>query len=54
GPTCPQLTPVRCPSREVGLAAADLLLKRGSGSENLKELQSFQLELIVRESTRSV
>ena len=50
----PPLTTVRSPIREVGRAAADLLLKRGSGSENLEELQSFQLELIVRESTRSV
>ena len=50
----PPLTTVRSPIREVGRAAADLLLKRGNGSENLKELQSFQLELIVRESTRSV
>jgi LacI family transcriptional regulator, galactose operon repressor len=50
----PPLTTVRSPIREVGRAAADLLVKRGSGSENIQELQSFQLELVVRESTRSI
>ena len=50
----PPLTTVRSPIREVGRAAADLLVKRGAGSSGNQELQSFQLELVVRESTRTI
>ena len=42
----PPLTTVRSPIREV--------VKRGAGSSGNQELQSFQLELVVRESTRTI